>query len=584
MAKKAAVIQIVAEGADKFNNDMNKSANAVRRFGNSAKGSASSFSGILGALGKMAPAIGAVTTAMGVFNKACKTNQAIGDEYARVMASVNTTIDNFFAAISNADFSAFNNGISAMIAKARDAQDALDQLGNSTMSLGIINAKEDLEFQRQLTIMKEAKKGSDEYTAALEKAAAAVGRMNTATGIVKSDQWNAIASNIAASTGLSKEQIKFDWVIGAQTLDATADRDAIKKKAAADVQEYQKEYARLDREYSARKDYTYMLNGVQQRISGDANAQAAYEAAVAQLNDTYGESIVIMNLLNTKDDEQLKKINDLTQAYYAGERQIESYRQQLARLGKETGSSASGSTGPIYKMDRLPDNSGIDWYAGVRAGKRKITGKTVGHRLEAQYERGRATTVNQAAIASIKQITPVLQQGQAYTEAMNDSLLNQESILSDLGSAYAHLGDAIGGTAGAVVESLGAMLQATAALIPALESLSIAEGTETAARSSNHWAETIAAIAAVTATVISTFASMPKFEEGGIVGGTSYHGDKLLARLNSGEGVLTAQGMKNLNSLVAGSGNMSGRVEFKIKDSELYGVLRQYNAKASRMA
>lgn len=46
---------------------------------------------------------------------------------------------------------------------------------------------------------------------------------------------------------------------------------------------------------------------------------------------------------------------------------------------------------------------------------------------------------------------------------------------------------------------------------------------------------------------------LPEFAEGGVVPGTSYTGDKVLARLNSGEGILTAQGMQNLEEAANGS-------------------------------
>ena len=59
------------------------------------------------------------------------------------------------------------------------------------------------------------------------------------------------------------------------------------------------------------------------------------------------------------------------------------------------------------------------------------------------------------------------------------------------------------------------------------------------------------AIPGVIAAVIAMFSSLPKFANGGIVGGNSRSGDKVLARLNSGEGVLTEQGLAGLNDLAA---------------------------------
>jgi len=75
------------------------------------------------------------------------------------------------------------------------------------------------------------------------------------------------------------------------------------------------------------------------------------------------------------------------------------------------------------------------------------------------------------------------------------------------------------------------------------------------------------------ATIIATLMSLPKFAEGGVVGGTSDTGDKILARVNSGEGILTKKGMGNLANLVQGSGIQSGNVRFEIDGRKLVGIL-----------
>lgn len=81
----------------------------------------------------------------------------------------------------------------------------------------------------------------------------------------------------------------------------------------------------------------------------------------------------------------------------------------------------------------------------------------------------------------------------------------------------------------------------------------IAEGAseagKTAAKEPLPLVAKIAAIAGAVAAVIGIFASLPKFAKGGVVGGASTSGDKVLARLNSGEGVLTQRGMTNLAGL-----------------------------------
>ncbi len=57
---------------------------------------------------------------------------------------------------------------------------------------------------------------------------------------------------------------------------------------------------------------------------------------------------------------------------------------------------------------------------------------------------------------------------------------------------------------------------------------------------------TPAFIATAVAGVIGAFAAIPKFETGGVVGGSSFYGDKILARVNSGELILNSSQQKKL--------------------------------------
>jgi len=66
------------------------------------------------------------------------------------------------------------------------------------------------------------------------------------------------------------------------------------------------------------------------------------------------------------------------------------------------------------------------------------------------------------------------------------------------------------------------------------------------AKESGGWVA-LAAVPAAIAAILAAFSSIPKFAKGGVVGGTSTQGDKVLARLNSGEGVLTATGLESLH-------------------------------------
>lgn len=77
--------------------------------------------------------------------------------------------------------------------------------------------------------------------------------------------------------------------------------------------------------------------------------------------------------------------------------------------------------------------------------------------------------------------------------------------------------------------------------------------------------------------------TMGAFANGGIVGGSSYTGDKVLARLNSGEMVLNKHQQRNLFGLINSGVGGSSQVEFKIKGRELVGVINNYNDKFNKV-
>ena len=87
-------------------------------------------------------------------------------------------------------------------------------------------------------------------------------------------------------------------------------------------------------------------------------------------------------------------------------------------------------------------------------------------------------------------------------------------------------------------------------------------------------------MAGIGVTAISAmFAAMPKFENGGIVAGRSYSGDKVTARVNSGEMILNAGQQANLFAMANNGGSFGGEVRFEIEGSKLIGVLNNYGKK-----
>ena len=109
-----------------------------------------------------------------------------------------------------------------------------------------------------------------------------------------------------------------------------------------------------------------------------------------------------------------------------------------------------------------------------------------------------------------------------------------------------------------------------------------AAATGTASAAAMPFPYNLAAIASVMTTVLSVFANIKsmttgKFAEGGIVGGTSFSGDKLFAMVNSGEMILNRRQQGNLANMIGGG----GQVEFHISGDSLVGVLNNKRNKTN---
>ena len=90
----------------------------------------------------------------------------------------------------------------------------------------------------------------------------------------------------------------------------------------------------------------------------------------------------------------------------------------------------------------------------------------------------------------------------------------------------------------------------------------------------------LVAIAAGVGAVLAALASMSKFAKGGIVGGSSSVGDKNIIRANSGEMILTKGQQTTLfNAIKSGNLGGGGNVQFKIKGTDLIGVINNTNSK-----
>ena len=144
--------------------------------------------------------------------------------------------------------------------------------------------------------------------------------------------------------------------------------------------------------------------------------------------------------------------------------------------------------------------------------------------------------------------------------------------------AFREMGNAIGGQASKVVNVAAIMAQAIATMIQGY-------ATATAqAASLGPWAWAAFGLTGLgqLMAMIAAVKSAAGFATGGIVGGTSYTGDRQLIRVNSGEMILNGKQQARLFSMI-NSGGGGGEVTFRIAGQQLVGVLNNYNNKMGKV-
>lgn len=176
-------------------------------------------------------------------------------------------------------------------------------------------------------------------------------------------------------------------------------------------------------------------------------------------------------------------------------------------------------------------------------------------------------------------------------EEINQEFENLTYITNNVGSIFSNLGRVTNDTflsmVGAVSSGISQMLPSINALIEAQKAQALGG---IIASNANLGLLSFGVIASGVAMITSLFDSLqvPKFENGGIVGGHSYHGDKILARLNSGELVLNRHDQNRVWDLInqgtSPKAQLNGAsVQFKISGRDLVGVLSNHQNKTSRV-
>ena len=162
--------------------------------------------------------------------------------------------------------------------------------------------------------------------------------------------------------------------------------------------------------------------------------------------------------------------------------------------------------------------------------------------------------------------------------------------LSAIGNAFGSMSSMADGAAGSILSYFGNLMNSVAAAIPAIDALNAKKKEESVANTEaavTGAASSVASIpfvgaalaVAAIASVLAALANIPKYATGGIVGGSSFFGDHMIARVNSGEMILNQSQQGKLFNMInngGGSDHITVDGEARVSGKAMYITIRNY--------
>lgn len=342
-----------------------------------------------------------------------------------------------------------------------------------------------------------------------------------------------------------------------------------------------------------RKEYEFAK--AQALNSGFGGKETKRIKQAKELYEIASEQKEVYELINTELKNHIDSIKQQSEAAKKAKLEAEATAkaakekaeaEEAARLAKEKASRPDGSIADVeYQISQKKKEISVAISDGDRIRLSTELDELVQKKrymdLAIKYSQPAFDTKQIADMANAKsrfssmaklpegwnKINPIPDESVKNVKDMREGLDNVSSILGSLGGLIGNASDNMGAWALSSAANI-------AQMIVQLQALATAQGVASAF--SAPWPASLAAVATVLATISSIYSSLPKFEAGGIVGGNSYFGDKLLARVNSGELILNKKQQANLYHMTEDD-RYNINIGFdRVEGKYIYLVLRNY--------
>lgn len=602
------VTRLLLQNAD-FDRQLKESKKQVENF---EKG----INAMKSSLGAVAATFGLAMGANEAFNRVISSSQTLGDKYASTMESVKRVTEEFFYAVGSGDLSTFTGGLRDLIDLAKEAYNAMDQLGNVNISSSYFDAKYGAAMAEAKLQAKNKTSTTEDREAGFAKWEQALSDQAGANDAKLKALMDAILTTVKSQAGYAGLNINFKDVENALAIDlATPERrTALKEMYSGQLNDFNKAYAEIVRRNSVTTQQSGFGGMSQVTDWSKVNAEAK------PLLSTYKDAIIVNTLLNKATDEQLQQIANLGAQYANVERaQADLQREYYESLAEFRNSKKSGSTTASKSSPaQISYEEGSLGYLNQQLSD-----------LQKQYTSATETSTRLAILSAIDSVNKNKKAIELEAELGNlkpldssmpspkgknvaDDLKNgnikvkgvepkEVSANLDYVDSISQIGRAMAGVTSIADEGAASwinygtqVVSSIASAIPQIAALTVAQKAQASANAEVGVTGAIASVASIpivgwimaaaaAASVISAMAAIPKFAGGGIVPGSSYYGDRVPAMLNSGEMVLNASQQANLFRMIDGGSSGQMQAKVTVEGDKLAVLIDRVNAKRRRV-
>lgn len=598
------------------------------------------FAGMLKGAGALAAGFMTLQTAGEAIRNTIASTQATGDAFAVMMEGAKGATDHFFQSIASGDWSNLISGMREAVRLAEDYAIAMDSAGDAKDALTYIQAKTGADIMSNKAIIEDPDASKADKAKALEGIGRAEQELKIATEHAKEEFRKAAeaAFRKAIGTDFAHKLTEADFIEYSTGYGVGRDKEF--NEYSARIKEYQRRAAAVntstahtpygavtttartedakiaERELQAYRDQNKELEAKWQILNRLTDAER--QEVVSKFGEAYAAQTALAtaqiteNRLKRKLDRQdgaaardaaknqifpegsiaraeqdLKALQDkLTKTTSTTMRAL--LRDQIKELQDIIAEMQTGQAKGANKARQLlainalegdePGSAQETWHGGIYSAVQK---RKTPIKLSTEAPKG----LDPSKMRKIKSPYDLYIKGVKEAKEANEALSDSMGLVGD---ALGTVGNAVGGSAGDMLRWGATLLQTIAKVMPQIAAITAAEGKRTIVSSaaSSAFGGPVA-VAASVASVMGVLASIPKFERGGVVGGSSYYGDKILARVNSGELIANSdqqrriwQQMQEGRAEIQTNVNVGG--EFRLRGSDLVAVVERATRKHNR--